>query len=135
MSLRTKLRATFPHVVAAIYTAGTIFHVVRIVVRLDLGDMPYFPDVIIAVLGSWGAAGMILFAKEVQFRGRWEAPVHWLISFHLTVSVVLHAWILYVRSHDAVAVFGIGYSYFGALYFGFFAWRTWTMRMRPLRSA
>ena len=135
MTPRAPLRATFQHVVAAVYTAGTVFHLVRIAVRLDLREMPYFPDVIIFVLGSWGAAGMILFAKEVQFRGTWEPLVHGLITFHLLISVALHAWILYVQSHAAVAVFGIGYSYFGAIYFGFFAWRSWTMRLRPLANA
>ncbi|MDH3208584.1 MAG: hypothetical protein OEO79_18435 [Gemmatimonadota bacterium] len=129
------MRDTFPHVVAAIYTAGTVFHIVRVSVRLDLRHMPYFPDALIVVLGSWGAAGMLLFVREVEFRGRWESLVHWLITIHLTVSVALHAWILYVRSHDAVAGFSIGYSYFGALYFGFFAWRSWTMRLKPLSSS
>ncbi len=126
------LRGSFSHVVAAVYTAGTIFHVVRVIVRLDLSDMPFFPDVIITVLGSWGLAGMLWFAGEVQYRGTWERVVHWLITLHLLVSVVLHVWILAVQSHDALAVFSVRYSYFGALYFGFFAWRSWTMRLKPV---
>ena len=131
MNFRGQLRGTFQHVVAAVYTAGTVFHIVRIAIRLDLREMPYFPDLIIVVLGTWGVAGMVLFAREVEFRGVWESVVHWLITLHLSISVVLHGWILYVHSHDAVAVFGIGYSYFGAVYFGFFAWRSWTMRLGP----
>ena len=127
--IRSALRSSFSHVVAVVYTAGTVFHVVRVVVGLDLSEMPYAPDVLIVVLGSWGLAGMVLFAGEVDYRGRWERVTHGLIVAHLGVSVALHAWILLVRSHAAVAVFGVGYSYFGALYFGFFAWRTWTMRL------
>ena len=135
MTLRAPLRASFQHVVAAVYTVGTVFHLVRIAVRLDLRDMPYFPDVLILLLGSWGAVGMLVFTKEVQFRGTWELVVHWLIVFHLVMSVALHAWILYVQSHAAVAIFSIGYSYFGAAYFAFFAWRSWTMRLTPPAQA
>ncbi len=133
-TVRKRLRSSFSHVVAAIYTAGAVFHVVRVVIRLDLQDMPYFPDVMIVVLGSWAVVGMLLFAREIEYRGRWEHVVHWLIVAHLGLSVLLHAWILIVRSHAAVAVFSISYSYFGALYFGLFAWRSWTMRLRPVVS-
>ena len=133
--IHRRLRSSFAHVAAVIYTAGTVFHVVRVIIRLDLQDMPYFPDVIIVVLGSWAVAGMLLFAREIQYRGRWEHVLHWLIVLHLGISVLVHAWILVVRSHAAVAVFSVSYSYFGALYFGLFAWRLWTMRLHPAASA
>ena len=131
---RRHLRRTFPYVVAAIYTAGTIFHVVRLISQLGWEDMPYLPDWILVVLGSYGAAGLIVFAREVEFRGMWESIVHWLIVFHLLVSVALHAWMLLVHTHEPLAIFGMTYSYFGAVYFALFAWRSWTMRLRPPRA-
>ena len=127
--LRRHLRRTFRHVVAAIYTAGTIFHVFRLAIQLGWEDMPYWPDWILVVLGSYGAVGLIVFSREVEFRGSWEFIVHWLIVFHLLVSVALHAWMLLVQSHEALAIFRLSYSYFGAVYFAFFAWRSWTMRL------
>ncbi len=128
---RPHFRTTFAHVVAAIYTAGTVFHVVRVIIRLGIEDMPFLPDWILVVLGSYGAAGLIRFHGQVDYRGRWELVTHWLIVAHLSVSVALHAWILLVQSHAVLSVFSIEYSYFGAAYFGFFAWRSWTMRLVP----
>ncbi len=130
-----RFRATFGHVVAVIYTAGTVFHVVRVIIRLELAGMPFLPDWILVVLGSYGAAGLVRFAGEVVYRGRWEVVIHWLIVCHMLVSVALHAWILAVGSHDVLSVFSIEYSYFGAAYFGFFAWRSWTMRLDPVRES
>jgi len=129
--IRSHFRRTFGHVVAAIYSAGTVFHVVRVIIKLGLEDMPFLPDWLLLVLGSYGAAGLIVFAKEIDYRGKWEIVTHWLIVCHLVISVALHAWMLVVQSHEALAVFSISYSYFGAVYFAFFAWRSWTMRLQP----
>ena len=63
--------------------------------------------------------------------GWWQHITHWLIFVHLSISVIFHVWIIAVRSPDAVTVVGYAYSYFAALYFGFFAWRAWTMRFKP----
>jgi len=68
---------------------------------------------------------------EVLYRGWWEKATHWLIVVHLSVSVVVHVWILAVRSHEVLSVFSYGYSYAALAYFAFFAWRSWTMRLRP----
>ena len=134
-TLRQHLRGHFRVVAAVTYTAGTILHVVRLIVRLGWEDMPFVPDWIIVILGSYGATGLIVFAKEVEYRGTWEVLTHWLITIHLVVSVLLHAWILAVRSHQALAVFTLSYSYFAVAYFGFFAWRLWSMRLRPVVAA
>jgi hypothetical protein len=56
---------------------------------------------------------------------------HWLIAVHLSVSVAVHLWILVVGSHEVLSVFPHGYSYLALAYFGFFAWRSWTLRLRP----
>ncbi len=48
---------------------------------------------------------------------------------HLSISVVVHVWILAVRSHEVFKVFPYGYSYLAAAYFAFFAWRSWTLRL------
>ena len=130
MILRHHFRHTFGHVVAAIYTAGTIFHIVRLSIRLGWEEMPYLPDWILVLLGSYAAVGLIVFASEVEFRGTWERVVHWLIVSHLLISVALHAWMLVAHSHEPLAIFSLVYSYFGAVYFAFFAWRSWTMRLR-----
>ncbi len=125
------LRVVFPKVVAMIYTGGTVAHVLRLIFRPDLTDMPFWVDWVLVILGPIGAAGIFVYATNVRYRGRWEHITHWLIFVHLSISVVFHAWIIAVQSHDAVSVFPYSYSCFAALYFAFFAWRSWTIRCKP----
>ena len=77
-----------------------------------------------------GLVGLVVYADEVDYRGRWERVVHWLIVVHLFVSIGLHVWILVEQSHEMLSVFSLEYSYFAVAYFGLFAWRSWTMKMK-----
>ncbi len=125
------LRIVFPKVVALTYTAGTAVHILRLIVRFDLTDMPFLVDWVVVILGPIGVIGLLVFSKHVHYRGRWEPVTHWLIIIHLFISVVVHAWILAVRSHQTLSIFAYSYSYFATVYFAFFAWRSWTMRFKP----
>ena len=91
--------------------------------------MPYIIDWVIVVLGSIGATTLILQTRNIEYRGWWEKPVHFLIIVHLAVSVVLHAWTVYIQNHEIFAAFPFEYSYFAIVYFVFFAWRSWTVRL------
>ena len=125
------LRIAFPKVVAMVYTAGTVVHILRLIFRFGLTNMPFEIDWVVVSLGPIGVIGLIVFSRHVYYRGRWEHITHWLIVIHLLISVALHAWILAVRSHEALSIFGYSYSYFATVYFAFFAWRSWTMRFKP----
>ena len=124
------LRRVFPRVVALTYTGGTIVHILRLMFRFELKNMPFEVDWVIVTLGLIGVAGLIVFSKHVYYRGLWENITHWLIIIHLFISVVVHAWILAVQSHQALSIFGYSYSYYAAVYFAFFAWRSWSMRFK-----
>jgi hypothetical protein len=127
-------RKTFWKVVAIIYTAGTVAHVMRLAARFEMEDMPFFPDWGLVILGSYGVSGLVVFSGQIEYRGNWEKITHWLITVHLLISIVVHILILAVRSHEVLSVFGFGYSYFAVLYFGFFAWRSWTMRLASVHA-
>ncbi len=124
------LHRVFPRVVALTYTGGTVVHILRLIFRFELKNMPFEVDWVIVTLGPIGVTGLTVFSKHMDYRGRWEHITHWLIVIHLFISVVVHAWILTVRSHDALSVFPYSYSYFAVLYFAYFAWRSWTMRFK-----
>ncbi len=126
----TFLRAHSGRLVAVVYTAGTIAHIVRLALRFSFDQMPFFPDWGVVLLGTPGVIGLLLYADEVDYRGRWERVLHWLIVAHLFISVCLHVWILVEQTHEMLAVFSLGYSYFAVAYFGLFAWRSWTMKMK-----
>ena len=73
-------RMTFWKVVAIIYTAGTVAHVLRLAARFELEDMPFFPDWGLAILGPYAVTGLVVFSGQVEYRGNWEQITHWLIT-------------------------------------------------------
>lgn len=91
--------------------------------------MPFIIDWLIVILGTIGATTLALQTRNIDYRGWWEKPVHFLIIAHLGASVVLHLWTIYVQNHDLYAVFPREYSYFALGYFLFFAWRSYTIRL------
>jgi hypothetical protein len=124
------LRTVSPKIVALIYTGGTVAHLFRLAVGFTWRDMPFLVDWILVILGPIGVVGLVWLKDEVLYRGWWERSTHWLIVVHLSVSVVVHIWILAARSHEVLRVFPYSYSYLALAYFAFFAWRSWTMRLR-----
>ncbi len=127
-------RRTFGRVVAVVYTGGTVAQSLRLVFAFDLQYMPFWIDWALVVLGTYGGVGLVLYAGQVAWRGAWEKVVHGLIATHLLVSVVVHAWVVVVGSHEFFTNFPYEYSYFAVVYFGFFAWRSWTMKLVPTSS-
>lgn len=116
-------------IVAVIYTGGTVAHLLRLALDFTWRDMPFFVDWLLVVLGPVGVAGLVASRERIRYRGAWERATHWLIVAHLSVSVAVHVWILAVGSHRVLAPFPYGYSYFALVYFAFFAWRSWTVRL------
>jgi hypothetical protein len=124
-------RRTFGRAVAVVYTGGTVAQSLKLVFAFGWEYMPFWVDWALILLGTYGSVGLILFAGQIAWRGTWEKVVHGLIAAHLLVSVVVHAWIVVVGSHDFFTIFPYEYSYFAVAYFGFFAWRSWTMKLLP----
>ena len=123
------------HAVAILYTGGSIAQLLRLVFDFPLQELPYAIDWAITLLGSIGAITLVLKIRRIHYRGWWEKPVHLLIILHLTGSVALHVWAIYVQSHDVFRVFPMEYSYFALVYFVFFAWRSWTFRLEGADTA
>ncbi len=125
-------RHSFGRVVAVVYTGGTVAQVLRLLVgySFNFNDMPFWVDWALVVLGSYGGIGLLVFARQVDYRGVWEKVVHGLIAAHLLVSVVVHLWAIIAHSHTMFAVFPYWYSVLATAYFAAFAWRSWTMRLK-----
>lgn len=116
------------HAVAMLYTGGSIAQLLKLIYNFPWQEMPFFIDWLIVILGLIGVTTLLTQTRNIAYRGRWEKPVHFLIIFHLGVSVVLHLWTIYAQNHDLYAMFPLEYSYFALVYFVFFAWRSWTIR-------
>lgn len=128
---RAHYRQTFGRVVAVVYTGGTVAQSLQLTFAFGWEYMPFWIDWALVVLGTYGGLGLIFFAKEVAWRGAWEKVVHGAITTHLLISVLVHAWTIAVANHEFFTNFPYEYSYFAVAYFGFFAWRSWTMKLRP----
>jgi len=117
------------HAVAVLYSGGAVAQLLKLVYAFPWQEMPFIIDWLIVILGTIGAVTLVMQTRGIDYRGRWEMPVHFLIIVHLGVSVVLHLWIIAVQNHDLYGAFPPQYSYFALAYFLFFAWRSWTIRL------
>ncbi len=127
-------RRTFGRAVAMVYTGGTVAHTLKLLFAFSWEYMPLWVDWVLIVLGTYGGVGLLLFLRSMTWRGTWEKVVHCLIAAHLLTSVIVHAKVVAVGSHEFFTQFPYEYSYFAVVYFGLFAWRSWTMRLQPLPS-
>ena len=118
------------HAVAALYSGGTVAQLLKLLYDFPWQEMPFIIDWLIVILGTIGIVALATQIRHIDYRGWWERPIHFLIIAHLGVSVVLHLWTIYVQNHDLYAAFPREYSYFALAYFAFFAWRSWTIKVR-----
>jgi len=118
------------HAVAALYSGGTVAQLLKLLYDFPWQEMPFIIDWLIVILGTIGIVALATRTRHIDYRGWWERPIHFLIIAHLGVSVVLHVWTIYVQNHDLYAAFPREYSYFALAYFAFFAWRSWTIKVR-----
>ena len=117
------------HAVAALYTGGSVAQLLKLVYDFPWQEMPFIIDWFIVTLGTIGVVTLTLQTGQIDYRGRWEKPVHFLIIAHLAVSVIIHLWTIYVQNHDLYGAFPREYSYFALAYFVMFAWRSWTIKL------
>jgi len=117
------------HAVAVLYTGGTVAQLLKLLYDFPWQEMPFIIDWLIVILGVIGGVALATQTRRIDYRGRWEKPIHCLIIAHLSVSVILHLWTIYIHNHDLYIAFPLEYSYFALTYFAFFAWRSWTIRL------
>jgi len=124
-------REAVPRAVGLLYAAGALVHVYRLGFGLSLLDMPWQVDWTILIAGSVAGLGLVRFHREIAYRGAWEHIVHWLMVVHLLGSVGVHAYLIAAGTHAPLAAFPLWYSGLAVGYFGLFAARGWTLRLRP----
>lgn len=108
---------TFARVCLLPYIGGTIIHILRIIYDISLEEIPLEIDWFIVVIGGYGGLGLIIFANKVIFKNVWDKIAYGLLIFHLDGSVILHAYILFVGTHDILNIFPYWYSFIAIGYF------------------
>jgi hypothetical protein len=99
-------------------------------------DLPFWADWYFLLLGGYGAIFMWLFRTAMVPRCG-DPEVRVIATLFITISVLLHLYIIVVHDHAILRVFGRSYSYLGLTYCIFFALRFWTLetRITPARGA
>jgi len=117
---------TFARMALLPYIGGTIIHILRLVYDFPLDAMPYEADWLVVIIGGYGGLGLIVYAHKIKFQGLWDKIIYGLLIFHLDGSVLFHAYILWIGSHEVLNIFSYGYSFFAVGYFiglGYYVYR------------
>ncbi len=108
---------TFARLALVPYIGGTVIHLLRLIYNFSIDEMPFEADWLIVIIGGYAGLGLIVYANRIPFHGLLDKIIYGLLIFHLDGSVVLHAYILWVGSHEVLNVFSYGYSFFAVAYF------------------
>ncbi len=108
---------TFARLALVPYIGGTVIHILRLIYNFSIDEMPFEADWLVVIIGGYAGLGLIAYANRIPFHGLLDKIIYGLLIFHLDGSVILHAYILWVGSHEVLNVFSYGYSFFAVGYF------------------
>lgn len=109
---------TFARLALVPYIGGTVIHILRLIYNFSIDEMPFEADWLVVIIGGYAGLGLIVYANRIPFHGLLDKIIYGLLIFHLDGSVILHAYILWVGSHEVLNVFSYEYSFFAVAYFG-----------------
>jgi len=123
-------RRTFAKSGALAYLGEAGAHVWVLTHRdFTLEKLPFLADVFFLILGGYATIGLFLHPTQVKFRGcRW-CVVYWFTTLWTLGSVLLHAYILIVRSHHILHIFPRWWSWLGLAYCLFFTGYLATLKL------
>jgi len=133
-------RRTFAGAAALAFLGEAVAHVLIIIHRnfrlqydpaFRLKDIPFWADAVMLVIGGYGVLGLWIFFHELRIRRCRTCFWYGFITLFLTITVLLHAYILIVHSHAILRIFSYGYSFLGLAYCIAFAVTLLLMRLLP----
>ena len=121
---------TFARLALLPYIGGTVIHILRLIYDLPIDRIPFEVDWLVVIIGGYAGIGLIIYANRIPFQGLFDKIIYGLLIFHLDGSVILHAYILWVRSHEVLTVFSYRYSFFAVAYFMAFGYYVFRLKKR-----
>ena len=94
-----------------------MIHILRLIYNFPIDEMPYEADWLVVIIGGYAGIGLIVYANRIPFQNLSDKIAYGLLIFHLDGSVIIHAYILWVGSHEVLNVFSYEYSFFAVAYF------------------
>ncbi len=125
---------TFARLALLPYIGGTVIHILRLIYDLPIDKIPFEADWLVVIVGGYAGLGLIIYANRIPFQNLFDKIIYGLLIFHLDGSVILHAYILWVRSHEVLNVFSYGYSFFAVAYFVGFGYYVLSLNKRLYRK-
>jgi len=125
---------TFARVALLPYIGGTVIHFLRLIYNFPIADIPFAVDWLVVIIGGYAGIGLIIYANRIPFQNLLDKFIYGLLIFHLDGSVILHAYILWVGSHEVLNVFSYGYSFFAVAYFMGFGYYVLRLNKRLYRN-
>ena len=108
---------TFARVALLPYIGGTVIHILRLIYNFPIDEIPFEVDWLVVIIGGYAGIGLIIYANRIPFQNLFDKIIYGLLIFHLDGSVILHAYILWVGTHEVLNLFSYGYSFFAVAYF------------------
>lgn len=120
-------RNTFARAGAFAYLGEAAAHVWVLTHRHTflLRNLPLWADAYFFILGGYCMIGLWLYSRRIRIKRCRSCFVFWITTLHLTVSVLLHTYILlFDHAHKILSpkLFPWWYSFIGFAYCIFFAW-------------
>ncbi len=125
---------TFARLALLPYVGGTVIHILRLIYNLPIDEIPFEADWLVVIVGGYAGLGLIVYANRIPFQNLVDKIIYGLLIFHLDGSVILHAYILWVGSHQVLNVFSYGYSVFAVAYFMGFGYYVLSLNKRLYRK-
>jgi hypothetical protein len=120
---------TFGKAGAIAYLGELVAHLLVLTTSFRLVDLPFPADWAFVVLGGYCAFMLWLFRSALVPRFA-DPEVRVVVTLFVTVSVLIHLYIIVVHSHDVLGIFGRGFSVFGVFYSAFLVLRLGTLQTR-----
>jgi hypothetical protein len=120
---------TFGKAGALAYLGELVAHLLVLTTSFRLVDLPFAADWAFVVLGGYCAFMLWLFRSALVPRFA-DPEVRVVVTLFVTVSVLIHLYMIVVHSHDVLGIFGRGFSVFGVLYSAFLVLRLGTLETR-----
>jgi hypothetical protein len=120
---------TFGKAGAIAYLGELVVHLLVLTTSFRLVDLPFAADWAFVVLGGYCAFMLWLFRSALVPRFA-DPEVRVVVTLFVTVSVLIHLYIIVVHSHAVLGIFGRGFSVFGVFYSAFLVLRLGTLQTR-----
>ena len=117
LTLQHLFRATFAKVAVLTYVMGTVVHLTLLFTHLPGTQMPSIAHVMVTFMAGYAALGFVVFAKQVVFRNRYDKIMYGLVTVHLAISALMHAYSMVFDTNNWLEVFPYAYSFVAAAYF------------------